>query len=153
MDYHFEASGLLASGLVSLLGDTVGYGAWSDGTADNWELNGGCTPSGPTLSVSGLVAGGTATLSVSGATPGRSVWFAYSLAGGGPTSISAGPCGSLTVELSNPIAVLPPVIADPSGNASIMSGVPPGTTGVSVWGQAFDYGSCTLTNALVQVIG
>ena len=108
---------------------------------------------GPKLSVSGLVAGGTATVSVTGATGGGQVGVAYSLAGGGPSSLSAGPCGMVTVALSNPIVVLPILVADPGGNASLSQSIPAGTTGTTVWLHALDVSSCTLTNSLTQVIG
>ncbi|MBL7009577.1 MAG: hypothetical protein ISR76_11305, partial [Planctomycetes bacterium] len=43
-------------------------------------------PPGPALSVTGLVAGGVATIQVDYATPGGTVRHGYSLVGGGPTS-------------------------------------------------------------------
>ena len=113
-------------------------------------ISGGCT--GPTLSISNLIAGGTATATLDCGTPGGVAYFAYSLAGGGPTMVNGGPCGALTLDLSNPIAVLPPVLVDPNGSASVMANVPPGTTGVNVWAQAFDFASCALTPGLNQTI-
>ena len=110
-------------------------------------------PCVPTLAVSNLVAGATANIDVTCATPGGGVIIAYSLAGAGPTMVNAGACGMLSVDLSPPFVQLPPIPADPGGNVNTIANVPPGTTGVSVWAQAFDIASCTLTNALALTIG
>ena len=114
-------------------------------------LSGGC--SSPTLAVSNLVAGSIATASVTCATPSGTVIVAYSLAGAGPTLVNAGACGIVSVDLSLPIVQLPAATADPSGNASISAGVPAGTTGLNVWVQGFDVGSCSTTNSLALVVG
>ena len=110
-------------------------------------------PSGPTLTVTNLVAGQTATLFVDGAAGSGLVGFAYSIAGGGPTQMGIAGCGPLTVALSQPIVILPPVLADPGGNAMIQGGVPAGTTGFSVWFQALDVSNCLLTNPVADVVG
>ncbi|MBC8327224.1 MAG: hypothetical protein H8E31_00585 [Planctomycetes bacterium] len=103
---------------------------------------------GPTLAVANLIAGGVATVSVSGATPGGLVRHGYSLNGGGPTGT---PFGNLL--LSPPYKELPAMTADGAGNASVSAPVPAGTTGVSVWQHALDLGSLTFTNGLMTVIG
>ena len=105
-------------------------------------------PSGPTLQVANLAAGGVATISVTGATPNGLVRHGYSLAGGGPVGT---PFGQLL--LSPPYKELPRMTADGSGYASLSAPVPPGTTGVSVWLHALDLGSLTFTNGLAEVIG
>ena len=118
--------------------------------------SGGC--SSPTLSVSGLVAGGMVTADVSCATPTSPVVFAYSLAGGGPTNVPAPICGgSVTVDLGNgnPGTVVQAGVvgSDINGDASLMAPIPPGTTGINVWVQAFDAASCTVTNQFAGTIG
>lgn len=109
--------------------------------------------SGPSLAVRNLVAGGTASLEVSGATPGGPVFIAYSLSGGGPTTVPVGPCGLLTAELSPPFSVLPPQAADPGGFMTLLVNVPGGAVGRTVWFQGLDLASCTLTNGVMAVVG
>ena len=111
------------------------------------------SPTGPALSIAGLVAGGTATLTVVNATPAGAVGYAYSLAGGGPATLPAGPCGPLTVDLGLPVTVLPLQTADATGTAVLTIPIPAGSTGVPVWFQALDLTSCVLTNGLAEVIG
>ena len=158
LDYDYDGipEETFSSDLVNtfsfLLGNSHGIGHFNAGTSDNWDLNGG-GPGVPTLSVTNLVAGMTATASVTNATPGGLVYVGYSLAGPGPTMVPAGPCGSVTVDLSAPFVLLPPATADPGGAITISAPVPPGTTGVSVWAHAFDFASCTLTNSLALTIG
>ncbi|RMH02564.1 MAG: hypothetical protein D6702_08375 [Planctomycetota bacterium] len=105
-------------------------------------------PPGPTLAVSNLVAGGTATLSVSFCTPNGTVRLGYSLVGGGPITT---PFGDLL--LSPPYTELPPITCDAAGNGSLSANVPAGTSGIPVWIHAFDLGSLTFTNGLAEVIG
>ncbi|MBC8327550.1 MAG: hypothetical protein H8E31_02275 [Planctomycetes bacterium] len=105
-------------------------------------------PTGPSLAVTNLVAGGVATVSVSGATPNGTVRHGYSLRGGGPTTT---PWGDLL--LSPPYTELPAMTADAAGDASVSAPVPAGTTGVTVWQHALDLGSLTFTNGLMTVIG
>ncbi len=113
----------------------------------------GSGSSGPTLSVSGLVAGGTAQLTVDNATPSGLVGFAYSLSGGGPATLPAGSCGLLTVDLSNPVQVIGIQPANGLGSSTLSVPIPSGATGVSVWFQALDVVSCELTNGLAEIIG
>ena len=122
-------------------------------SANRSEAACGVNGGGPVLTAIGLVAGGADTFTVTGATPGGRVYYAYSTAGGGPGMAPGGPCGPLTVALSAPYVNFPfPVIADPGGNAVFVGAVPGGTTGVTVWFQAFDLGSCQLTNGVVEII-
>ncbi len=113
---------------------------------DYIRLDGG--PTGPQLSVSGLVAGGNVTVSVSGATAGGGVRHGYSLNGAGPTTT---PYGDLL--LSPPYTELPVMIADGTGSASFSGPVPAGTTGLTVWFHAFDLASAAFSNGLSEVIG
>lgn len=108
---------------------------------------------GPQLSVLNLVGGQRATLDLTGGTPLGPVVFAYSLAGGGPTSVSAGGCGVVTVALTPPIVQLPTAFADAAGHASFSGTVPPGASGAPIWFHAFDVLSCSLSNPIAAVIG
>ncbi len=149
IDYTDTAAGLLASGLPSLLGTQYGLGTYGPEFMDNWGVNGGCSgPPGPALSVSGLVAGGVATISVDNCTPGGAVRHAYSLFGGGPTTT---PFGDLL--LSPPYKELPVISVGATGSGSFQAPVPSGTTGVAVWMHAFDLGSLTFTNGVATNIG
>ncbi len=105
-------------------------------------------PPGPAISVTGLVAGGTATISASNCTPGGIVRHGYSMVGGGPTATAFG-----DLLLSPPYTELPAMAVDAAGNASLGAAVPVGTTGIAVWIHAFDLGSLTFTNGLAEVIG
>ena len=105
-------------------------------------------PAGPSLSASGLNAGGTCTLSVSGAGAGATCIIAYSVFGGGPTTTPVG-----DVDLSLPIRQLPAVTADANGDASISASVPPNVGGITVWIQAVDMSGPTLTNSLEEIVG
>ena len=102
---------------------------------------------GPVLSTSGLTGGATATLSVAGATASGNVLIAYSLTGAGPTTTPFG-----MVDMSPPITQLPTLTADASGNASMSTGVPGRATGFTVYMQAADLASSTLTNSLAEVV-
>jgi len=103
---------------------------------------------GFTLAVAGLVAGGSADLSLSGAGAGATCIMAYSLAGGGPTSTSVG-----DVDLSMPINRLPALTADANGDAGMSVSVPSGAAGVSVWIQAVDMSTSTLSNSVAETVG
>ncbi|MEM7310325.1 MAG: galactose oxidase-like domain-containing protein [Planctomycetota bacterium] len=109
-------------------------------------------PSGPTLTATGLVAGGSATLSVAGATPGGLVAIAYSLTGPGPLQVGLA-CGSVQIELGLPVLLGAPS-ADPAGDASIPGiAVPPGISGLPIWFDALDLTDCSSTNGVAAVIG
>ena len=107
---------------------------------------------GPQISVTNVVAGQAATVSVTGATSNGMVGVGYSLAGPGPSTVNAGGCGSLSVCLSQPIRVLGvfPAVGTTMSTSVL---VPAGATGVSVWFQGLDMASCTLTNCLALVVG
>jgi hypothetical protein len=108
---------------------------------------------GPQLSTSPIVGGQQATLSVTGATPANAVGFAASVVGQGPSTVPAGPCGSVTLDLSQPIVRLAILPADALGNASFTGNVPAALSGRTIWLQAFDVGSCTATNMVSAVVG
>lgn len=102
---------------------------------------------GPFYAISNLVAGQTATFSVTGATPFGPVTFLYSLTGAGPTVTPFG-----TVDLSAPINVLTTVVADATGSATFPPTVPGGAAGATLYTQAFDMNAALFTNALSVVV-
>lgn len=107
---------------------------------------------GPTLSVANLTAGQNVTITVTDATPNGIVGVAYSLAGGGPTSVPVPGCGVMSLALSPPIVQLPASSANGSGTWTFTGPVPPGTTGVNVWMQAVDLACCLASNGLAETI-
>lgn len=104
-------------------------------------------PSNPVYSIAGLVGGGTATLTVSNATPAGGVLLGYSLTGAGPTMTPFGP-----VDMNAPISTLPAMTADAAGVASLTTGVPGRASGFTLYTQGADLSSGLLTNSLAEVI-
>lgn len=98
-------------------------------------------------SISGLVAGGTATLTVVGATAGGDVLIGYSVTGAGPTATSFG-----IVDMSAPITQLPILTANSVGIAATVAGVPIQASGKTLYSQAVDISSGALTNSIAQLI-
>lgn len=130
------------------LGNCDGFGWFNNSGTYTFTIE-----SGPGLSVFNLVESQVATVLVGGATPGGLVGVGYSLTGGGPTTVNVGgACGMITVGLSAPVQVLGLFTATGSGEVNYSQMVPPGTSGISVWVQAFDFGSCTLTNVVSATI-
>ena len=111
---------------------------------DNIVVDGGL---GLNYSITGLAGGGTATLTVAGATPSGGVLIGYSLAGAGPTMTPFG-----LVDMSMPISQLPTLTANGSGTASMTTGIPAQASGVTLYTQAADLSSSALTNSLAEVI-
>lgn len=105
-----------------------------------------------TLRVDNLVAGMTATVTVSNATPDGKVGVAYSFSGAGPSTLSAGACGAVTVDLGYPISVLGIFNADSAGTMIHDQVVPAGISGASLWLQAFDLSSCSPTNYVALIV-
>jgi hypothetical protein len=106
---------------------------------------------GVTLSVTNAVAGSAATINVDGTTDNGFVGLAYSLTGAGPTNAFTGPCGFMMVDLSAPIQVIGTFSA--IGTTLNMNlSIPAGASGLSVWMQALDFGSCTLSNGVALTI-
>lgn len=89
------------------------------------------------LAVANLVAGQTATFSVTGAAPGGNVWFAYSTAG---TALTVVPQASVLLALDAP-KLLGASTANGAGAASLARQVPAGAGGLSVWLQAVQVGA------------
>jgi hypothetical protein len=142
-EYHYESSGIIAN-FGATLGTGVGIGGYN-ASCDNWDLGDG--PSGPSYAITGLVGGGTATLTVSNATAGGGVLIGYSLTGAGPTMTPFGP-----VDMSAPITQLPALTADGAGVASMSTGVPGRASGFTVYTQAADLSTSALTNSLAELV-
>ena len=141
----FASSGLLA--VAGVMGTGYGIGTYGPALFDDVSINGGCGGSGLAYAITGLVGGGTATLTVSGATVGGGVLIGYSLTGAGPTNTPFGP-----VDMSSPITQLPVLTANAAGVASMTTGVPGRATGHTVYTQAADLSTSTLTNSLAEVV-
>jgi len=106
---------------------------------------------GPVLSITNLIGGQSANITVTGTTTNGAVGLAYSLFGPGPTNVFTGSCGIQTVNLSPPIQVIGTFSA--IGNTmSLNMTIPAGASGLAVWVQALDFGSCQLSNGLSLVV-
>lgn len=101
----------------------------------------------PLLEVGDLVAGRSGTLALYDATPLQVSGFAYSLTGAGPSLTPYG-----LADLSRPVTVLPPVVADASGQASITLALPAQASGRDIWIQGLDFGTGTLTQGVHRTI-
>ena len=120
---RFEAPGLPAAGTTTLA-ITNPAGQTGNGALEATRLG---------LSVAGLVAGQTARLTVTDATPNSVVAFVYSLAGFGQTPIAG---GLVVVDLADPLAVLGSVTSSPTGTAVLNAPVPAFAAGVDLYLQA-----------------
>ncbi len=111
------------------------------------------TTTNPVLTVTNLVAGATASMQVTNATPSGPVGYAYSLAGPGPASLPVGPCGVMTIAIAAPVTLLPQKNADAAGTALLTTSIPAGISGLKVWIQALDLASCRLSNGATMTVG
>ncbi len=134
-------------------GGCTSEGGSNSGTAiDNAALldalenpQGVCAPF--SLEISNLVGGETAQVTATGATPGRRVFFGFSLTGEGEVPID--PLGVI-IGISQPIEI-GSAIADAAGEASLTRRLGPGATGHEVWAQAAELGRTSIiVNAVVQ---
>ncbi|MCP4771703.1 MAG: hypothetical protein GY879_09875 [Planctomycetes bacterium] len=141
----FTGDNLLA--IAGSLGTGYGIGTYGPAFFDNVSINDGCGSGGLNYATTGLVGGSTATLTVSGATAGGGVLIGYSLTGAGPTMTPFGP-----VDMSAPITQLPVLTADGAGVAALSLGVPGRASGLTVYTQAADLATATLTNSLAEVV-
>jgi len=123
------------------------YGDWAqEWWIDNIVIDGGGS-GGPAYAATGLVGGGTATLTVTGATALGNVLIGYSLTGAGPTGTPFG-----MVDMSMPITQLPMLTADAAGTAAMSTGIPGRASGFTVYTQAADMATGVLTNSLAEAI-
>ena len=95
----------------------------------------------------GLAGGSTATLTVSGAAVGATVLIGYSLTGSSPTLT---PFGS--VDMIVPIMRMPVLVVNGSGEASVITGIPARASGFTIFTQAADLATGTMTNSLAEVV-
>lgn len=100
-------------------------------------------PSGPHLSSSSPVAGQMLTLTVNQVSPGSLVHFAWSSSGGGPISNQYG-----FMELSPPIHLLNPQVADLQGVVVKTGYLPSFLQGFSLWIQAWSTSDMVLSNGI-----
>ena len=151
VDYTYTSSGILAAFPAGTFGTELGIGCWSSNVLclDDFELNGGCTPSGPTLAVLAGAPGGSMTFGFSNFTPSGLIAVVYGPAGS--TTAPGGACAGLTVALTPlnypPITSLITLTADAGGAASLSQTVPAAGAGLTV--QSVDVGSCTASNPIV----
>jgi len=99
-----------------------------------------------------FVAGQTAELKTKRGTPGGLVSIALSFAGNQLTQINVGGCGLLDVNLQYPIQLVTSGSADANGELSYQTPIPPLASGRTIYFQALDFGSCTLSNAVTTVV-
>jgi hypothetical protein len=117
---------------------------------DNLVIDGGgCGGSGGpmTYTLVGLIGGGTATATLTGATPLGHVLIGYSLAGAGPTMTAYG-----LVDMSTPIIALPMQTADFFGGITLTLAVPVRASGHVVYTQAVDLSSSFLSPSIAESI-
>lgn len=106
----------------------------------------------PTLSVTNLKHGLVAIFTMNGATPGRNCGLVVSLSGAGPSTVSTGPCGTLTVDLSPRFFFLGTVNADGTGKAVWTQPIPQNAGGRTIWAQGVSFYHCEISNLLTQVV-
>ena len=87
---------------------------------------------GPQVTLTNVVGGQLANLSITGATPGGAVVLGVSLSGQGPMPSPWGP-----LELSGPIFLLT-LPMDAAGQLSLPVGIPAALTGLPLWIQGID---------------
>ncbi|KAA3614263.1 MAG: hypothetical protein DWQ01_00750 [Planctomycetota bacterium] len=147
----FSEGYMTDDGSVAFLGMTRSTAA--GGRTENSIVIYDNTPD-PKLTVTGLIAGSTATVEVAPVETGSTVFTAFSLVGAGPSNVST-PWGPLTVALSPPYSLLPNMVGDASGTASQQVSVPAQAAGRSIWIQALEdegAGICQLSNAFAGVV-
>jgi hypothetical protein len=99
------------------------------------------------------LAGQINTITVTGATPGSTVFFGYSQ-NTGTTVISGGACNGQSLGLNNAI-ILGTVIANGSGTAIYNVNVPSSFNGITVHLQAYAQtaSTCGISNRVTQTVG
>jgi len=127
-------------GSPAFSGTTFSPRVWN-GTIYYDTLSGG----GLSYSITGMIAGQTATFSITGATPNSNCIIGYSLGGAGPINTSYG-----IVDMTPPISQFPVISSDANGDASFQVNVPPNAVGRTLYTQALNNGN--LTNSLAEVV-
>lgn len=146
IDVSYTSTGALAysatAGTGCGVGSWGGFNAGNAGSVDLWELNGGCSPSGPVLTLT--CGGGSATAAMANLTGGGVVAVVYGPAGayvhGGAT------CNGTMLDL---IPANSPLLlsADAAGNASVTRPVGGAACGSGILVQGVDVSTCVPTNS------
>jgi len=103
---------------------------------------------GPIYTTTTLTGGQSGTFSLADASPFGTVLLGYSLTGAGPTATVYG-----AVDMSPPINVLATLTADINGSAQMTVNVPPNASGLTLYTQALDLASASLSNSLaIQIL-
>ena len=148
-EWHYESSGLIASGIAAQLGQEVGLSVYSTiSRADNFSVN-GAGPE-PVLAVADILPGQFLTFDVSNLDQGSSAVIVLSTLGPGPTFTPFG-----EIEVTQPWRQMPPFPADEEGVVNLTSTLPPGVTGQTIYRQAVEMktdASSLLTNSLEVLI-
>lgn len=100
---------------------------------------------GYNYSITNLVAGQSATFSLTGAAPSSNCLIGYSLAGAGPINTAYG-----IVDMTPPINTLANITSDVNGDASIALTVPANAVGLTLYTQSLN--NNILSNSLAIVI-
>ncbi|MEM7305456.1 MAG: hypothetical protein AAF682_02240 [Planctomycetota bacterium] len=95
-----------------------------------------------------LTAGSFSTIQLTGAAPAAVVVFSFSSSTGSSPVPGAG-CTSLTYDLGRP-RPFATALTNADGDATLVASIPPSAAGLTIFYQAADVSSCTVSN-LVQV--
>ena len=110
---------------------------------DNHEF--GNLQTGPTLTVLGTCGQPGSGVEATNMTPGGTVGFAASPSNAG-TMVPAGPCGTVAIDLGQPLFVVGMVQADVNGVATVLPGNGIPSVACGWYMQAFDMATCTASN-------
>jgi len=91
------------------------------------------------------LCGQTNFIEASNGTPYEKVYFIYGLSGG---SASVPGCSGVYVDINNP-KVIDSDFANSTGQSDIDFFVPPAACGVTVWFQAVEHATCTVSNLVI----
>jgi hypothetical protein len=150
VDQTLIAQGSILAGFpAGTLGTGIGLGCYGDGVsrcADDFELNGGCAPQGPTLASSGS-AGSVMTFDFANFGAGEQIAVVYGPAGPFAGNAPCGPVNASLIPLNpTPAQGLIVLVADGAGVAQLVQNVPAAGAGLLV--QALAMTSCDLTNTV-----
>ena len=107
---------------------------------------------GFSIGVDQLIGGQVTTFQIDGASAGGFVGVAASTVGPGPTPLLVTGCGLIFINLFFPNTIKVG-FAPPGGSFSFSVTVPPQATGLTVWIQGLDAGSCSTSNTINAVFG
>lgn len=139
-EYHYEASGLIASGLAAQLGQEVGLSVYSTfSRADDFSVN-GAGPE-PVLAVTEVVPGAFMTIDISNLEEGSQALLLLSSQGAGPTMT---PFGEIAVSQPWRRTPLFPAV---QGVVNFTSTLPPGASGATFFMQAVEWKADATTQA------